>query len=751
VLVVVTIIASVAALAGFAFYVCWFTGMAPFSKVFYLGLLGGLFYCALAYQLNRFGAAVRAIRHRPFDASRYDYLFDAAAPSLTVLIPSYREERRVVQMTVLSAALARYADRRIAVLVDDPPGDPASVNATVSAVREIAALLGEPMARLRAEHEGWCARLAGGEIAPADELVRLVNGYRFAARWLDDLASRMTAEIKAEFVHVDQFVIDNIVRAPAAELREYAARLFERVPTRTMLDREYRRLGTLFCTEISTFERKRFANLSHASNKASNLNAYIGLMGGRFRVRDEGGEALIEPVGADETADLEVERPDYVLTLDADSVIRGSYMVELVDLLEQRTDLAVAQTPYLTFPGARSWVERVAGATTDVQYLVHQGSTHFGAAFWVGANAIIRFRALAEIARDTEEQGHSHRVFIQDETVIEDTGSTVDLLRGGWSVYNHFTPLAYSATPADFGALTIQRKRWSNGGLIILPQLLGQFLAQPGRGKRLLELFLRANYLLSPAIGNIAVFLLMIWATTDGRTLVFTPLVMVPHFILYGLDLRRLGYRFRDIFTVCALNLMLLPVAFAGVAMSVLQMITGRKGAFIRTPKVANRTLVPPVFFLFNLLMSLLMLRFVVEGVITGDYVGTIVPAINVTFYVYGMARFVGLDEGFADLLRVALGWWELAYRPFAGRVEAFLERLAGAVTAVDARLVGAAVFAFAVIMPWHIGPSLIEADLARAAVVATTGKTVVFDGVLPVNGTAPASLSNSSAGEDGE
>ena len=40
---------------------------------------------------------------------------------------------------------------------------------------------------------------------------------------------------------------------------------------------------------------------------------------------------------------------------------------------------------------------------------------------------------------------------------------------------------------------------------------------------------------------------------------------------------------------------------------------------------------------------------------------------------------------------------------------------------------------------------------LTRAAVVATTGKTVVFDGVLPVNGTAPAVLPNSSAEEDGK
>src|SRR5690606_22612673 len=125
---------------------------------------------------------------------------------------------------------------------------------------------------------------------------------------------------------------------------------------------------------------------------------------------------------------------------------------------------------------------------------------------------------------------------------------------------NHFTPLAYSATPADFGALAIQRKRWSNGGLIIFPMLLKQYFKGGGRFRRIPELALRANYLLSPVIGNVSVFMLMMWSSGVGRTLMWVPLIMLPYFLLYGLDLRRLGYRFIDLFGVCALNLMLLPV-----------------------------------------------------------------------------------------------------------------------------------------------------------------------------------------------
>ena len=45
----------------------------------------------------------------------------------------------------------------------------------------------------------------------------------------------------------------------------------------------YRRLAWTFSAELSSFERKHYASLSHEPNKAMNLNSYIGLMGGRYR------------------------------------------------------------------------------------------------------------------------------------------------------------------------------------------------------------------------------------------------------------------------------------------------------------------------------------------------------------------------------------------------------------------------------------------------------------------------------------
>ena len=55
------------------------------------------------------------------------------------------------------------------------------------------------------------------------------------------------------------------------------------------------------------------------------------------------------------------------------------------------------QTPYSAFPGPSTRLERIAGATTDIQHIVHQGLTYFDATFWVGANAVIRKGALEDI------------------------------------------------------------------------------------------------------------------------------------------------------------------------------------------------------------------------------------------------------------------------------------------------------------------------------------------------------------------
>ena len=76
--------------------------------------------------------------------------------------------------------------------------------------------------------------------------------------------------------------------------------------------------------------------------------------------------------------------------------------------------IAVIQTPYSVVPNAPNLLERFAGATTDIQYIVHQGFTNFNSTYWVGANAVLRKEAIDDVAIEEEERGYKIRKFIKD-------------------------------------------------------------------------------------------------------------------------------------------------------------------------------------------------------------------------------------------------------------------------------------------------------------------------------------------------
>ena len=178
--------------------------------------------------------------------------------------------------------------------------------------------------------------------------------------------------------------------------------------------------------------------------------------------------------------------------------------------------------------------------------------------------------------------------------------------------------LAYSATPADFGALLIQRRRWANGGLIILPKLIRQLAYGWRRLDRVVEAFFRLHYLTSLTLASVGV-LVMLGVSFDRQLMsVWVPIAAAPYYILYARDLVRAGYTVRDLPRVYALNLMLLPVHLGGVLESIQQICSGRKSPFGRTPKIEGRTAVSPAYIVaqYGLLGSWLLgaVRECVEG-----------------------------------------------------------------------------------------------------------------------------------------
>jgi len=624
-------------------------------------LAGFLVYGNLCYQLARLGQLKRDAAFRLSTAQPAKPFDRLSAPALTVLVPSYKEELPVIRQTLLSAALQDYPNKRVVLLLDDPPApktlsDRAGLWAARNLPFELQTLLDDPAARLAQARAAFLARRSSGTVTMADECVWLSDSYRLATQWFETQAKQSPAES-----HTDVWFVEEVLSRSAESCREQGARWFARrresvpAPDDQLLaeiDAAYAELTARFEVEFDVFERKQYCNLSHEPNKAMNLNSYLGLMGRRVRsVRRPAGLALEESPLT--TGSRLIADTPYVITLDADSLLKPQYASTLVRLMEQPdyARVAVAQTPYSAFPNAPGLLERTAGATTDIQYLVHQGFTHYGATFWVGANALLRKSALEEICSESVENGHIVRRYIQDRTVIEDTESTVDLLAKGWSLHNHPERLAYSATPPDFGSLVIQRARWANGGLIILPKLLSFLRRTPKRVSTLPQALLQIHYLTSLAFAPLSVLLLLIIPFSSELMSPWMPLAALPYFALYTRDLAKMGYRpFRDLLRVYALNLLLIPIHLTGAITSMQQAIAGTKIPFRRTPKISGRTRTAGLDLALQLGMVLSSVALGLFYVSQARWISGAFALVNAGLLLYGIRQFIGFAEMQQDL-----------------------------------------------------------------------------------------------------
>jgi len=658
----------------------------------YVTLISALVYGSLIYLLARWGYLKRLAAHRSATDAELVALQSRAIPSVTILVPSYKEDSRVVRKTLLSAALQDYPARMVVLLIDDPPipttpEDRIALDEVRKIPAEVERLLAPLHRRLARAARLFERRTRLHDPALAGEGRRLAALLREVRAWFAEQADRY-----AIADHSDRLFIELTFRSEQHKYEQRAEALLHQVATQSLdlqtLRHEYDQLARRFAVTVRSFERKCYANLSHEPNKAMNLNSYIGLMGRGFRERIEGAYRLLEPAPLRD-ATITIPDSEYVVVLDADSLLHPEYALRLACCLGQpeHRRVAVIQTPYSAFPGAVDVVERVAGATTDIQYMLHQGFTHYRATSWVGANAMVRKEALSEIAETRQERGFTVRTFIHDRTVIEDTESTIELRDRGWQLYNYPERLAFSATPPDFGSLLIQRRRWANGGLLIVPKLWRCLWRDAGRRISMSEAFFRLHYLASLAVANVALLILLACAFDDQFASVWLPITAIPYYLLYATDLRRAGYRARDVLHVYALNLLLIPVNLAGVLRSLQQAWTGHRSAFGRTPKVLHRTTAPAgyvaaeigllLWWTFGSLMELYHGRILNGAFALG----------NAGFLLYAVARFIGLRAAREDL------------RPLAAPVRVRWSRLRVALSVGSRRLVTPAALLLALLL----------------------------------------------------
>lgn len=653
-----------------------------FEAVLYLIVVTFLTFSALMYLTARQGALNRFATHQRVPRGELDRHFREHTEGITVLVPSYAEEPAVVRATLWSAALQEFPQLRVVLLIDDNPHptDPAvreRLDATRALSGQIATALAEPAAHTRRELQAFRSARAQ-DASPEALLPALIATYRWSAEWLDSMAAN-----EAVTDHVEEFFVDSVLMGLSRELRLTllaleAAAAQHSAPDLERMEELHLRQVRIFSAQMDNFERKRYASLSQEANKAMNLNSYISLMGKTWR-EEQRGDALVlveqtttQAEATEHSSDNLLHVPDstYLLTLDADSLLLRDYCLRLVYFLEseENSRIAVTQTPYSSFRGAPTRIERIAGATTDIQHILHQGMTRYNATFWVGANAVIRKRALQDIAQVNTVGGYEIYTYIQDRTVIEDTESSIDLGTHGWGLSNYPERLSYSATPPDFGSLVVQRRRWANGGLLIMPKLWTQ--ARERRRERrpmgLREVLLRVNYMASIAWASFGLVFLLAYPY-DSRLL--SPLIFaaaIPYFLCMGTDLRDCGHRFGDIFRIYGFNLVLLPVNLAGVLKSIQQAFTGEKIPFARTPKVRDRTAAPALHVLVPYLIVIFSLFTLWRDLQHQNWGNVLFAAINATLAAYAIRAYVGIKNSVADMGLGLISWLFVAPKPKA-------------------------------------------------------------------------------------
>ena len=125
-------------------------------------------------------------------------------------------------------------------------------------------------------------------------------------------------------------------------------------------------------------------------------------------------------------------------------------------------------------------------------------------------------------------------------------------------------------------------------------------------------------------------------------------------------DLRRVGYRRRDVFGIYGFNLLLLPSISSGRC----SWWSGHrrpKIAFARTPKIRNRTVAPLLFLVVPLLLIGWSGRTLANDISHRNYIHGTFAGINLLATAYACIFFVGLRNTAVDLF---INVRDFIYRP---------------------------------------------------------------------------------------
>ena len=243
--------------------------------------------------------------------------------------------------------------------IDDPPHPKndearAILKASRELMPKVLTELAQPGKRFTQARDEVMAILSDQMDARCSVAARCAEDYRAAARWLERKADMWPVED-----HTDDFFCDQVLRGLARDLRLTEQALNDSITLQQHVDAKrilqlYERLVRIFTAKGWSFERKLYASTSREGNKAMNLNSFIGLMGHSLKRVETSDGVILRDVREGESADFVMRNSEYVLTLDADSMLLRDYCLRLVYQLEQPGNERVAVDPDPVF--LVSWV-----------------------------------------------------------------------------------------------------------------------------------------------------------------------------------------------------------------------------------------------------------------------------------------------------------------------------------------------------------------------------------------------------------
>jgi cellulose synthase/poly-beta-1,6-N-acetylglucosamine synthase-like glycosyltransferase len=156
----------------------------------FAGIVPAFLYGNLAYFVSRIGCLMRQSEQPHELTEGLLSIYDKDPPSVAVLVPSYKEEERVVSRALLSASLSEYPNKRIVLLIDDAPDPETAADAQALAhMRELPKRLQRLLGPIRDEFYGelsaYLRRVKSSAPDVVTEARRLSGLYRRAAQWLE--------------------------------------------------------------------------------------------------------------------------------------------------------------------------------------------------------------------------------------------------------------------------------------------------------------------------------------------------------------------------------------------------------------------------------------------------------------------------------------------------------------------------------------------------------------------------------------